>query len=259
MKKGQTANDKRQKAFLPRRTLLAMKKKKGGAGFTIVEILLATALFSVTMLVATSVFILTHRTQRITTASQKLQDDTRYIMEAISRDIKFTSIDYSCYNQETQACYANSFNGGSNIHLDTNHGQANVLALKDSSGVQKFYAVDVPAGSTDRQKKLLFCSRDPASESPDKCFPGESVWTSETTPWKVITPAGVQASRITFWIYPFVDPYQQCLEEDCGVSPYLADAQPRVTIVLQTRPSTPVSVSQTSTVQTTTVSRLYYR
>ncbi len=237
------------------------KKKKSGAGFTLVEILLATALFSMTMLIGTSVFILAHRTQRIITASQKLQDDTRYIMEAISRDIKFTTVDYGCYNQSTQTCYPADFTGtgDANISLQTSHGQANVLALKHSSGVQTFYAVFVPEGSSDGQKKLLYCSRDPASELPDKCFADESHWTSETTPWKVVTPAGVQASRITFWISPFVDPYRQCPEEDCGTSPYLADAQPRVTIVLQTRPSTPVSISQTSTVQTTTVSRLYYR
>lgn len=224
-------------------------------GFTLVEILLATAIFSLTMLVATAVFITAQRTQRRTTSAQKLQDDTRFIMESIARTIKFTTVDYTCYNQIQETCYPLTLTGTTdpNVNLQTSFGRSNVLALRDATGIKTMYAVFIPGGGSTGEKKLQSCTYDPATDTdPQKCL--------QFTNWQTVTPEGVQAVRSSFLIAPFLDPFVQCPAGDtcANGSPYQADEQPHVTVILQTRPSGSGTI-QSVTAQTTVTSRLYYR
>lgn len=70
-----------------------IKKTKIG-GFTLVEILVAVAVFSLIMGVASTVFVSAIKTQRRSLASQELLDQTSYAIEYMSRAVRMAKKDF---------------------------------------------------------------------------------------------------------------------------------------------------------------------
>jgi prepilin-type N-terminal cleavage/methylation domain-containing protein len=70
-----------------------MKNKKQINGFTLLEMMVALAIFLTVSLIATSIFLMTIKNQRKAFVAQNLQENGRYIIEAISKEIRMSSID----------------------------------------------------------------------------------------------------------------------------------------------------------------------
>ncbi len=229
-------------------------------GFTLVEILVAVAIFMLAMLIATSVFMVATMHQRQTAAGQALQSDIRFAMESIVRDVKYGTIDYDFYT--SGSCVSNLciFKQSKSCAVDTDcilssltpQGKVDILALRDVDGNRTRYRVDAT------QQKLLICkitiSTDPLSycdEMADK--------NSADYHWSAVTPDNVEMRHGDFYLYPFDDPLTPS-NQSAPSSPYLSDSQPRVTFVLNTVQRYPNGgIQQFITSQTTAVSRLYSR
>ncbi|MBU1146493.1 type II secretion system GspH family protein [Patescibacteria group bacterium] len=63
-------------------------------GFTLVEMMVVLAIFSVATVVIVDIFMMASKASRRTLAIEKVQSDARYSMEAISKEIKMDMIDY---------------------------------------------------------------------------------------------------------------------------------------------------------------------
>lgn len=106
---------------LIRRFPFRKQKKKA---FTLVEVILATSIFTIISLVIVMIFISVIRMQRRITLENALYEDGRFMMERIAREIRRNTIDYEeYYNRlvengkygEHFGCYATRFyNPGSN-------------------------------------------------------------------------------------------------------------------------------------------------
>lgn len=140
-------------------------------GFTLVEMMVVLAIFSMATVVIVDIFMMASKAQRRTLAIEKVQSDARYSMEAIFREVKMDMIDYGW------AGYA----GGITLPEDA-------LALRDAddnSVIFKKSADDCPVGTA----ACLAVSLD-----------GGLTWAS-------ITSEGNNVEDLKFYIDPAVDPF----------------------------------------------------
>lgn len=199
-------------------------------GFTLIEMILALSIFVLTVLVATSAYMLINRTQRRTVSMQKVQDDVRYLFEAVAQDVRLGKVNYDFYNSNS-------------INLYPTAAANTVLAVFNQSNEQVFYRRSTDAGGTTVQ----YCKGDPTTDCK----------LSGGTGWTDITPTGVTVLDLRFIITPSADPMADpttltCLTSDpcagdClsyqwnagnGRCEYYTDGgnyQPKVRIILKTR------------------------
>lgn len=141
-------------------------------GFTLVEMLVVLAVFSVVTVVIVDIFMLASRAQRRTLAVQKIQSDARYSLEAMSREIRMDMVDYAYY-------------GGT-----VNEIPSETLALRDQDDNRIIFKKSneyCPAGTTD----CIVVSIDGGSN------------------WESITAPGINVDDLKFYIDPAVDPFLQ--------------------------------------------------
>lgn len=65
-----------------------MKKNQKQKGFTLIEMLVSMMCFSIVIVVITSVFVSSVKSQQTAKDLQNIQDEVRYLMDFISRDIR---------------------------------------------------------------------------------------------------------------------------------------------------------------------------
>jgi prepilin-type N-terminal cleavage/methylation domain-containing protein len=140
-------------------------------GFTLVEMMVVLAIFSVATVVIIDIFMMAGKAQRRTLAIEKNQSDARYSMEAMSKEIKMDMIDYGW------AGYA----AGITLPED----ELALLDADNNSIIFKKSADNCPAGTT----KCLTVSID-----------GGVTWAS-------ITSKGNNVEDLKFYIDPAVDPF----------------------------------------------------
>lgn len=214
------------------------------------ETLVATAVFSVTMLVATNVFVVVAKSQRRASNVQKTQGDVRFAVEAIAREVRFGTVDYAYYSAHPADITA--LNG--NLA-----GQTSILALLDAqSNRVRFQVLPDAAGDN----KLQICFLNILTNPLTYCD-------APPTNWQVITPEGVKVVGATFFISPLRNPFAVCnpaqtnnsAPDFCtnAPSPYLDDAQPRATFVLRTQQLGEENSPERVSMQTTVTSRMYPR
>jgi len=141
-------------------------------GFTLVEMMVVLAIFSVATVVIVDIFMTSSRAQRRTLAVQKIYSDARYSMEAVAREIKMDSIDYDW----------SGYAGGITVPEDA-------LALRDAddnSIIFKNDSENCPEGTTN----CLAVSLDGG------------------TSWASITSKGINVDDLKFYIDPLVDPFK---------------------------------------------------
>ncbi len=194
-----------------------MKKQ----GFTLIEMMVVLAIFSIVTVVIVDIFMMASRAQRRTLAVQRIQSDARYSMEAITREIKMDNIDYNFY--------------GGTISSEPQ----DVLALRDAddnSIIFKKSTENCPVGTTN----CLVVSLDGG------------------TTWESITSKGINVLDLKFYIDPSKDPFK--LVKIGEAYTYETDNQPRVTVVLVTEGiGGRVEEQQTVYLQTTVSNRIYRR
>lgn len=181
--------------------MLGRNNKKSGikkyvqSGFTLMEAVIAVAIFATASIIITDIYIMAQRTQIKLAGQTKVQSDARFVMEVLAREVRLNGIDYD---------YIASQGDTPSTGLD-------YLPLKDNQGNTLLFTistdiVDVCAVNT---SQCLAVQR------------GNSVLAS-------ITPEGVNVNSIKFYIYPDNDPFVL----DTGLWQYPNDDQPWVTIVL---------------------------
>ncbi|MBI3956434.1 MAG: type II secretion system protein [Candidatus Kerfeldbacteria bacterium] len=228
--------------------------EKRDHGFTLVEILVVVAVFSITMLVAVNIFLITTRSSRRAALSQKIQGDVRFAVEAMAREVRYGTIDYDCYSPNPGCDPEDPTHTPYELNnlVTNNKGRTPLLALRDVNGNRVRYKVMPEFPAPGERQTLRVCLIDITRDSLNKC--------DDPLIWEVVTPEDVSIVKGEFYLHPFVNPFQlNPLRGDVGELIFLADAQPRVTIVLRTQQTTAEPQRQILSAQTTVMSRLYAR
>lgn len=184
-------------------------KKREARGFTLMEVLVALALFSVIITVATNLFLSFQRTSRKTESLEQLTGSARFIVERIAREVREGTVDYEEYATR-------------NVDLQVSH--PTTLFLRTSANQQRSFALDNGTITMNDEE---------------------------------LTGSGVRVQDVQFTIVPAQDPFE--FHETTGK--FLANAQPRVTILLTLDNNKPESDRDYTKydVQTTISSRVYRR
>lgn len=78
-----------------------MKKFLNNSGFTLVEMIVATSIFAILAVLISGIFLQMTGVQRETANYQRLQNDGRYILEKLAKEIRAREIDYPVATQNT--------------------------------------------------------------------------------------------------------------------------------------------------------------
>lgn len=249
-------------------------------GFTLIEILIVAAIFAVVALLATGVFTNLQSTQRGVQARQRVTADGRYLLESIAQGVRLSTIDYAYY-QSTNAGKAPNEPDTTLALIDQNE----VITCYQFDGVSKLNIIS-PANAgckslttnTDNWTQLnpsdllvkdfhVYISPRSDPFGPPPAQSSDCLIAGDYNSSKGVC-ACTQATA-TSDCYPS----QQCISttrvgETCKDSQDAAgscvcqnpDAQPQVTIVLQTNSINTAPGEQASaTLQTTVTSRVYRR
>lgn len=161
-----------------------MKLRNQKAGFTLIEMIIAVAIFSLVLIVATNIYLIINNSQRKIVTLQKIQEDVRFLFDAIAQDIRLSSINYDYYQDNSIG-----------LHPDRSGFENNLLALIDQSGEQIFYRFN------DTSNNLQYCSGECSITNPDV--------------WENITPEQVEIRNAKFIISPSADPFVEVEHTPC--------------------------------------------
>lgn len=248
-------------------------------GFTLLELVVASGIFSLALLIATGLFTSTTRAQKRIQSLAKVQGDARYVLDLMAASARSEGIDYGYYGDPN--------NDGSHadlINLSTT--PTDRLVTFNGSGRQTFFRW-LPFSGT--QTKLGICTVGAGGY-------GDCDQESE---YLDITPTGNTITRFQVYLFPASDPFQSAPTADrscvtnlpagpgvygfaadreactCGSATdcfpgqvcdsgqgicRVANEQPRVTMVITTRGGSSRSEEQfESTFQTSVSIRSYKR
>jgi prepilin-type N-terminal cleavage/methylation domain-containing protein len=211
--------------------MTGVKKPKIRRGFTLVEALVTLAIFGVLMISITDIYIQNMRFARQIIMRAKLQGDARYALEALTRAIRVSDIDYVSW-------------GG------TLPGQPQT----------ELRLVNLRTGDTSR---IRLESTDGGCYGDGKSYPCITVSTdggSPTPTWAPLTPKNVKIDNLRFYTTPSKDPFNFNTTTGAYDSDGLATDQPIVTISVQFHGIAPrASDEWIYSLQTTVTPRLYLR
>jgi len=196
------------------------KTNRGRRGLTLMELLVVMGIFSLTVALTSSIFLLSNQAQRRVLAITSAQADLRFALEAIVREVRAGTIDYETYEAS----------GGIQIPADR------LIVVSASGSRLEFYAETSPAVCPPGVARCLAVRVDGVSQS--------------------VTSSGVLLENLTFFITPQADPFT--IHEASGL--YNSDAQPLVTLAMKVRTQgrRPEDIV-TLNAQTTIAARSYVR
>jgi len=192
------------------------------SGFTLIEMVVAIAIFSIAIVIVVGIFVASFRAQQKSSAILKAQAEARYALEVMTRKIRDNYINYDYYYTERTGDL-------------TLHDPEYELALKDLDGTQTVFS------------KVNTCADSASSPCIEMTHSGTT---------QLLTGQGLKVSNLTFYISPLADPFDPF---EAGFDP-LSGNQPKVTIVmtLESIGTTPERIA-TVYVQTTVSTRYYQR
>ena len=184
------------------------------------ELLVVMGLFSMTVLMASDVFLLSNRAQRRVLAITQAQGDIRFALESMVREIRTGRIDYASY----------AGNGG--IAVPANH----LIILSAAGSKEDFYVeTSNTICPTNIPKCLALSINGGTAQS--------------------LTSSSVSIDRLSFYISPAQDPFAQASNGSYG-----SNIQPTVTIAIQAKTAlTAPQDTLVMNAQTTAESRTYAR
>ncbi|MFH1366924.1 MAG: prepilin-type N-terminal cleavage/methylation domain-containing protein [Patescibacteria group bacterium] len=217
-------------------------------GFTLLELLISTAIFAITVVIGVDLFFTIVKVQKRTNYVQTIQVDARNNLEDMARLVRTGVIDYDFYNDPNgdgstlDKIYFNEL-------YDQNSNK--ILVIRDQDNNQYFFERVSVTATRYVIKSCVFIVND-VNQKADRCLPDVNGYAN----WETVTPDNVTVDKFLIWITPTENPFE--LNEATGV--YLAQEQPLVTIVLGT--STIIKTKPyafTSKLQITVSSRQYSR
>lgn len=196
--------------------------KPWALGFTVMEMIVVMAVFSVVVVSSTDIFFIVNRAHRKLISTQSVQRDMRFALETMVRELHQGTIDYNYYSSQ-----------GISLKLASQVQGVASLALVDPSGRPvRFQALD--QDGTGSNLKL-------------------QVSRGQVDNWQNLLSDNIRLVMAKFYVVPESNPFV------VGVT--TSNQQPRVTIVLSAQ-SIPASAQDQPVsffLQTTIVSRNYQR
>lgn len=171
-----------------------MRMRKNVRGFTLMEMIVATAIFATASVIIADLFLISNRAQRRAESSQAVQSDARVLLSQIIERVRSGEIDYDAY--------------GAAISKPTD-----ALAITDERG----RSVIIRASDTDFNNTVC------PSQASTPCL---EISEDGGTTFQPMTSKRIRLVGVQF----YVDPPESPLTEVGGV--YTYDVQPRVTVVL---------------------------
>lgn len=110
------------------------KVKIQKAGLTLIELLVAFAVFSIVISVAISIFSMSIKSQRQILARQQLLDQTSYILERVSRAVRMAKKDDIFISGHTADCLS-----GTNDNYEITHAGQGIKLRNYNNDCQEFY------------------------------------------------------------------------------------------------------------------------
>lgn len=236
------------------------RSERQNQGFTLIEILMVVAIFSMAVLMSTDVFLTANRSQRQAQSQQRVQADARFTIETIAREIRSSIPDYKFYANPpaaviplTQPTWVLALCDADNLSCDYN--KARTIFRQVSTGLTPW-----SGGGT----RLEICTT--------AC--------DDSGSWSDITPEGVTLVKFEAFITPDVNPFllygtcsnsptticqsgdNKCTTGTCNdVNEYRVNTQPTITVVLTLREEAQGGVPSGAdqVYQTTVTSRLFLR
>jgi prepilin-type N-terminal cleavage/methylation domain-containing protein len=191
-------------------------------GFTLVEMIVATAVFATASLIITDLFLISNRAQRRAESSQAIQSDARVLLANITERVRSGEIDYAAYVGPIPK-------------------PADMLAIIDERG----RSVVIRGSDT------VFANTVCPSELSTPCL---EISEDGGLTYQPMTSERIRLVGMQFYI----DPPESPLEQDAGGFVY--DIQPRVTFVLGLQGTTANAAELGTTfIQTTVSSRVLLR
>ncbi len=226
-------------------------------GFTLIEMLIAISVFAIVLLIIVNVYVVVNNSQRKVVTLQKIQDDTRFLYEAMAQEIRLGSIDFNFYATVASGINLEPTLGGTDNY---------VLAIVTQSQEHVFF----------RRSSLVANDNDGAGDTVQYCAvdAANSCGLDDDSLWQDITPEGVSVLDLRFLITPSADPFTATAEQTCAATSecdpgYVCDAtcqyfsdggnyQPKVRIVMNTVGRAGAASEESHlTVQTTISTRLF--
>jgi prepilin-type N-terminal cleavage/methylation domain-containing protein len=141
-------------------------------GFTLIELMVVAAVFSVLFLVATGVYTSAFSRQKTVQAKQRVATEARSALETIARSVRVGNIDYAYYRT-----------GCAGARCDLTLTQS-IIAVRDTANAQTCFRVN----ATNQLQTTTDCSQ----ASPT---------------WTTMTPDDLVVTGFTAFISPASDPY----------------------------------------------------
>lgn len=198
-------------------------------GFTVLEIVMAMAIFVTTTVVVSDIFIRNNKAQRQTQGIQATAADARFFLESMTRTIRVSEIDYAYY--------------GGTIGNSGNNYTTDVLAVRTVDNVPVRFSRQTGAVCPDPNFHCLAI-----------CFAETCV--DGTADWLAITPRGINMTLLTFMVHPWTSPF----EYDPASGNYRSNKQPLVTVFSKIENTTEIESDRRELdIQTSVTSRVYKR
>lgn len=177
-------------------------------GFTLIEVLIAAAIFGTVIVIAVGLLMSTSKAQRRTQLLAKLQGDTRYVMDVIAQSVRSDGIDYSYYKDKAE--FGTDF--------DVYPFDIPEVATKDADGMRRVfraYGPDLTLNSGNgcpmEHDVIGVCEENTNVPSQvGKCKnPHRVLEYGQCAPagFTPITPDSVDITHAEFWLHPEGDPF----------------------------------------------------
>ncbi|MCD4705934.1 type II secretion system GspH family protein [bacterium] len=200
--------------------LLNIKKLKNNQrGFTLMEMIVVLAIFTITISIDSDIFITSITAQRKIIIRQKLFSNARYLTELMSRYIKIGTVSYGDFSGAVPIC-------GDEIYIRDNDNVKTFFKLCDTTAT---CAESCPTGV----EKCLIMSID------------------EGANWESVTPKGVEVDDLKFYITPLTNPF---IGGGPDVQPRVT-----ISLKLKNNSDLSTSYQLETLVQTTVSTRIYDR
>ncbi len=207
---------------------------KSGAGFTLMEIVVAMFIFMLASVIIAEIFVNVQRAQSRLRSSQTASTNARYLMDVLAREVRADTVDYSSYLGST------------------------VPARIDQSNELKLLTAEHTSVSFRLQRGQAQC---PSADGVTDI--GCVQVSRDGGPFEVITSPTLSVEALNFYPTPLGDPFSSngtvC---GGGLTPpsCTPDVQPQVTIALSVSTiDAKVDNRVSSYLQTTVTSRAYVR